>query len=84
MFKKYIKLIVITCLDFFSFVCLAVTLPGIMGDLILEIKSSLHIIDRPNLAGPGIVSLEVLFLLTFAFLVIYLNVNEYKKSKIKQ
>lgn len=81
MFKKYIKLIAITCLDFFALVSLAVTLPGFIGDFILELQSSLDIISRPNLAGPGIVFLQVLFLLIFAFLVIYLNINEYNKSK---
>ncbi len=81
MFNKYIKLIAITCLDFFAIVSLLVTLPGFVGDFILELKSSFGIINRPNLAGPGIVFLQVLFLLIFAFLVVYLNINEYKKSK---
>ena len=83
MIKKYIKLIGTVCLDFFASVMLAFTLPGVIGDFILELKSSLGIIDRPNISGPGYVFLEILFLLIFAALVVYFNINEYKKSKIK-
>jgi len=84
MIKKYIKLIAITCLDFFSCLILIFIFPGFFMELIVEIKDSLKIIDRPTIATPLDLLIPVLFLLIFAFLVIYLNVNEYKKSKIKK
>lgn len=81
MIKKYIKIIGITCLDFFAITSIVIRLPGIIGDFILELKSSLGIISRPNISGPLFVFLEILFLLMFTSLVIYFNVAEYRKLK---
>ncbi len=78
MINKTIKIIL---LDIFVILTLATTLPGFIGDFILELKSSLGIIDRPNMAGPVVVFFQILFLIMFAVLTIYFNINEYKKIK---
>ena len=81
MIKKYLKLIGITCLDFFIIIALIPILPGFIGDFILELKNSLGIIDRVTSSSPLIAGAQVLLLLILIYLVIYLNINEYKKSK---
>jgi len=71
MFNKYIKLIGITCLDFFSAVIIFLIFPGYFSELIVEIKDSLKIIDRPTIATPIDLFIPVLFLLIYLFLVVF-------------
>lgn len=84
MFKRYMKLIVITCLDFYTIVFGGLFLYIFVSDFIMEFKSYFKLIDRPIMSGPleslGIIS----FIVLFVFLVVYLNINEYKKSKIEK
>lgn len=84
MFKKYFKLIGITCLDFFTVVFCGFFLIAFTSEFIIEVKDELKIINRPTQTTPLDSFIWIMFMLIFVALVVYLNITEYKKSKIQK